>query len=103
MNDECPFIVHRSSFIVRSLQHLRHIQPAGALAVGGEPDHVDCPHRPPVGGLPLGEALDGAQAVAKARGLLEALLGRGGSQSLLLADLRAAHEGFFPALMQGEL
>jgi phosphoribosylformylglycinamidine synthase len=31
------------------------------------------------------------------------LLGRGGSQSLSLSDLRAAHEGFFPALMQGEL
>jgi phosphoribosylformylglycinamidine synthase len=31
------------------------------------------------------------------------LVGRGGEQSVSLADLRAAHEGFFPALMQGEL
>ncbi|HTK58477.1 MAG TPA: phosphoribosylformylglycinamidine synthase subunit PurL [Sphingomicrobium sp.] len=31
------------------------------------------------------------------------LVGRGGPQSVSLADLRAAHEGFFPALMQGEL
>ena len=31
------------------------------------------------------------------------LVGRGGKQSVSLADLRAAHEGFFPALMQGEL
>jgi len=31
------------------------------------------------------------------------LVGRGGPQSIPLADLRAAHEGFFPALMQGEL
>ncbi len=31
------------------------------------------------------------------------LVGRGGQQSVGLADLRAAHEGFFPALMRGEL
>jgi len=31
------------------------------------------------------------------------LVGRGGPQSVSLADLRAAHEGFFPSLMQGEL
>jgi phosphoribosylformylglycinamidine synthase len=31
------------------------------------------------------------------------LVDRGGPQSIRLADLRAAHEGFFPALMQGEL
>jgi phosphoribosylformylglycinamidine synthase II len=31
------------------------------------------------------------------------LVGRGGKQSLPLADLRAAHEGFFPALMASEL
>jgi hypothetical protein len=31
------------------------------------------------------------------------LIDRGGRQSLSLADLRSAHEGFFPALMQGEL
>jgi phosphoribosylformylglycinamidine synthase len=31
------------------------------------------------------------------------LFDRGGPQSVPLADLRAAHEGFFPALMQGEL
>ena len=31
------------------------------------------------------------------------LAGRGGRQSALLADLRAAHEGFFPALMGHEL
>jgi phosphoribosylformylglycinamidine synthase len=31
------------------------------------------------------------------------LVGRGGEQAVTLADLRAAHEGFFPALMQGEL
>jgi phosphoribosylformylglycinamidine synthase len=31
------------------------------------------------------------------------LVDRGGPQSVPLADLRAAHEGFFPALMQGEL
>jgi phosphoribosylformylglycinamidine synthase len=31
------------------------------------------------------------------------LVGRGGAQSVSLADLRTAHEGFFPALMQGEL
>ncbi|MCF2515668.1 phosphoribosylformylglycinamidine synthase subunit PurL [Sphingomonas sp. G124] len=31
------------------------------------------------------------------------LVDRGGRQSLSLADLRSAHEGFFPALMQGEL
>ena len=31
------------------------------------------------------------------------LLSRGGVQSLPLATLRAAHEGFFPALMEGEL
>ena len=31
------------------------------------------------------------------------LVGRGGKQSVSLTDLRAAHEGFFPALMQGEL
>jgi phosphoribosylformylglycinamidine synthase len=31
------------------------------------------------------------------------LVGRGGPQSLSLTELRAAHEGFFPALMQGEL
>ena len=27
------------------------------------------------------------------------LIGRGGRQSVTLADLRAAHEGFFPKLM----
>ncbi len=31
------------------------------------------------------------------------LVGRGGEQSVSLADLRAAHEGFFPALMSNEL
>jgi phosphoribosylformylglycinamidine synthase len=31
------------------------------------------------------------------------LVGRGGPQSVSLAELRSAHEGFFPALMQGEL
>ena len=31
------------------------------------------------------------------------LIGRGGRQSVTLADLRAAHEGFFPKLMGGEL
>ena len=31
------------------------------------------------------------------------LVGRGGEQSVTLADLRAAHEGFFPRLMGGEL
>ena len=31
------------------------------------------------------------------------LLGRGGPQSVSLADLRAAHEGFFPRLMGSEL
>ena len=31
------------------------------------------------------------------------LVGRGGPQSVSLDDLRAAHENFFPALMQGEL
>jgi phosphoribosylformylglycinamidine synthase len=31
------------------------------------------------------------------------LVGRGGPQSVSLTALRAAHEGFFPALMQGEL
>ena len=31
------------------------------------------------------------------------LLSRGGVQSVSLADLRAAHEGFFPALMSNEL
>src|SRR4029453_17956011 len=31
------------------------------------------------------------------------LVGRGGPQSVGLSDLRAAHDGFFPALMQGEL
>ena len=31
------------------------------------------------------------------------LVDRGGRQSLTLADLRAAHEGFFPALMGSEL
>jgi phosphoribosylformylglycinamidine synthase II len=31
------------------------------------------------------------------------LVGRGGRQSVSLADLRAAHEGFFPALMSNEL
>ena len=31
------------------------------------------------------------------------LVGRGGPQSASIADLRKAHEGFFPALMQGEL
>jgi phosphoribosylformylglycinamidine synthase len=30
------------------------------------------------------------------------LLGRGGEQSVSLADLRAAHEGFFPALMSND-
>ena len=54
----------------------------GALAVRGEPDHVDRPHRAPVGGLPLREALDRAQPVAVARGLLEPLLGRGGAHPL---------------------
>ena len=31
------------------------------------------------------------------------LVDRGGSQSVTLADLRAAHEGFFPKLMGSEL
>jgi phosphoribosylformylglycinamidine synthase II len=31
------------------------------------------------------------------------LVGRGGPQTVSLADLRAAHEGFFPTLMSGEL
>ena len=31
------------------------------------------------------------------------LVGRGGEQSVSLTDLRAAHEGFLPALMSGEL
>ena len=31
------------------------------------------------------------------------LVGRGGPQSVSLADLRAAHEGFLPSLMSGEL
>ena len=31
------------------------------------------------------------------------LVGRGGAQSVSLAELRTAHEGFFPALMSGEL
>jgi phosphoribosylformylglycinamidine synthase len=31
------------------------------------------------------------------------LAGRGGEQSVSLADLRAAHEGFFPKLMGSEL
>jgi len=31
------------------------------------------------------------------------LIGRGGEQSASLADLRAAHEGFFPKLMGSEL
>ena len=31
------------------------------------------------------------------------LVGRGGEQSVSLAELRAAHEGFFPALMSNEL
>ena len=31
------------------------------------------------------------------------LLARGGVQSIPLATLRAAHEGFFPTLMDGEL
>jgi hypothetical protein len=31
------------------------------------------------------------------------LIGRGGRQSIGLRELRAAHEGFFPKLMGGEL
>jgi hypothetical protein len=31
------------------------------------------------------------------------LIGRGGEQSVSLAELRAAHEGFFPRLMGAEL
>jgi phosphoribosylformylglycinamidine synthase len=31
------------------------------------------------------------------------LVGRGGAQTVSIADLRKAHEGFFPALMSGEL
>jgi hypothetical protein len=31
------------------------------------------------------------------------LVDRGGPHSVPLADLRAAHEGFFPALLLGEL
>jgi len=31
------------------------------------------------------------------------LVSRGGEQSVSLADLRAAHEGFFPALMSNEI
>jgi phosphoribosylformylglycinamidine synthase len=31
------------------------------------------------------------------------LIGRGGEQSVPIADLRAAHEGFFPKLMGSEL
>jgi phosphoribosylformylglycinamidine synthase len=31
------------------------------------------------------------------------LVGRGGEQSVSVADLRAAHEGFFPRLMGSEL
>ncbi len=55
----------------------------GAVAVRGEPDHVDRPHGALVGGLPLRKALDGAQPVSVARGLLEPLLGRGRSHPLL--------------------
>jgi phosphoribosylformylglycinamidine synthase len=36
-------------------------------------------------------------------GLVFDLVGRGGRQSLPLADLRAAHEGFFAKLMGSEL
>ena len=54
-----------------------------ALAVDGDPDDVDVSDRAPVGRLPLGEALDRVQPVAVARGVLVALLGRGGAHLLL--------------------
>ena len=47
----------------------------GAVAVDGEPDHVDRPDRALVRGLALREALDREQAVAVARRLLEPLVG----------------------------
>ena len=55
----------------------------GAVAVDCESDDVDRPHRLLVRCLPLREALDRAQPVAVASGLLEALLGSGVAHPLL--------------------
>ena len=55
------------------------------VAVDGEPDDVDGPDRPLLGGLPIREMADREEAVAIARRLLEALLGRSLAHSLASA------------------
>ncbi len=49
----------------------------GAVALGGDSDHVHGPDVTAVGGLPLGQVADGEEAVAVAGCLFEALSGRG--------------------------